>query len=58
MLIQIPQDRLREMQNVDQHLSMQLACNKVKRFSCGGCMSHAGIMEGGGGGGRGGEKRR
>ena len=46
----------------------KVACNKVKRFSCDGCMSHAGIREGGrergrweeeegGGGGEGGRGR-
>ena len=33
-------------------LTPPLACNKVKPFPCGGCMSHAGFREGGEGGGQ------
>ena len=29
------------------HEDLQLACNKVKRLSCGGSMNHAGFREGG-----------
>ena len=33
-------------------MQFQVCCNKVKRFSCDGSMSHAGVREGGRGGGR------